>query len=125
MIGYVTLGTNDFAKAAAFYDELLGLLGATRQMDFEDAYIAWGKSMTDPLLSIIKPYNKEPATIGNGVMIALQCPSTEMVDAIYAKALELGAQDEGAAGPRAGNFYCGYFRDMDGNKLNAFCVTQG
>ena len=124
MIGYVTVGTNDFAKAAPFYDGVLGVLGAKRLMDFDDAYIAWGTSMDQPMVSIIKPYNKEPATVGNGVMVSLQCPSKEVVDQVHAKALELGGQDEGAAGPRGETFYAGYFRDLDGNKFNAFCITQ-
>jgi predicted lactoylglutathione lyase len=122
MIGYVTLGTRDYEKAAAFYDELLALLGAKRVMD-EETFIAWGASMEAPALSVVKQCaNGEPATVGNGVMVALAAGSTENVDAIHAKALALGGSDEGAPGLRFGNFYAGYFRDPDGNKLNAFCM---
>jgi catechol 2,3-dioxygenase-like lactoylglutathione lyase family enzyme len=122
MIGYVTLGTNDFGRAAAFYDELLGLIGASRMMEAE-TFIAWGVSPTAPALSITHPFDGNPATVGNGVMIALVVNSTDKVDVIHAKALELGGQDEGAPGPRGdGSFYAGYFRDLDGNKLNAFCM---
>ena len=74
-----------------------------------------------PGLAVAKPYDEKPATVGNGVMIALGMDSTDKVDAVYKKALELGASDEGPPGPRGeGNFYAGYFRDLDGNKLNVF-----
>jgi catechol 2,3-dioxygenase-like lactoylglutathione lyase family enzyme len=122
MIGYVTLGTNNFARAAAFYDALLGELGAKRFMEY-DTFIAWAVSPTQPALSIIKPYDGQPATVGNGVMVALAVDAKEKVDRIYRKAIELGAKDEGPAGPRSDNFYAGYFRDLDGNKLNVFCMT--
>lgn len=119
MVGYVTLGTNDMAASAKFYDALLGTIGAKRLMDSE-SFIAWGTGPGAAMLSIIKPYDQKPATPGNGVMVALQVDSKEKVDALYKKALELGAKDEGAAGPRGAGFYAGYFRDLDGNKLNAF-----
>lgn len=121
MIGYVTLGTNDMQRAAKFYDALLGTIGAKRIMDFE-TFIVWGTNPKLPGLSIIKPYDGKAATVGNGVMVALVMDSKEKVDAVYKKAIELGAKDEGPAGPRGDNFYAGYFRDMDGNKLNVFCT---
>jgi predicted lactoylglutathione lyase len=123
MIGYVTLGTNDMEKAARFYDELLAVMGAKRFMEME-SFIAWAVDPAMPALSVTKPFDGNPATVGNGVMISLAADSPEMVDKIYNKAIELGAQDEGPAGPRGENFYAGYFRDMDGNKLNAFCMIQ-
>ena len=119
MIGYVTLGTNDIKRAAAFYDALLGEIGAKRAMDYE-AFIMWATKPGVPALCVIKPYDKKAATIGNGVMVALAVDSKEKVDKLYKKALELGGTDEGPAGPRSGNFYAGYFRDLDGNKLNFF-----
>jgi predicted lactoylglutathione lyase len=57
-------------------------------------------------------------------MVALMVDSPELVHKVYDKALQLGAADEGAAGPRSDGFYAGYFRDLDGNKLNVFCMTQ-
>jgi catechol 2,3-dioxygenase-like lactoylglutathione lyase family enzyme len=124
MIGYVTLGTNDFERAAAFYDALLGIIGAGRMMETEQ-FIAWGVSPTAPALSVTKPHDGNPATVGNGVMIALVVDSTDKVDALHAKAMELGGADEGAPGPRGDSgFYAGYFRDLDGNKLNAFCMSS-
>ena len=124
MIGYVTLGTNDLERAASFYDELLSLMGAGRFMD-EGTFIAWAVSPDVPAILVTKPYDGKAATVGNGTMVALAVKTTEQVDAIHAKALELSGTDEGAPGPRGDSgFYAGYFRDLDGNKLNAFCMTQ-
>lgn len=122
MIGYVTLGTNDLARACAFYDELFALIGCGRIME-EGQFVAWGSSMEEPGFSITRPFDGQPATVGNGVMVALMMDSTEQVDAVYNKAIELGGTDEGAPGPRGEGFYAGYFRDLDGNKLNAFTLT--
>lgn len=119
MIAYSMFGTNDLEKSAAFYDELFGAIGVNRIMD-TDRSIGWGVSMDKPMFIVTKPENGDPATYGNGTMIALTMPDTASVDKIYNKAIELGAQCEGKAGPRGEQFYCGYFRDPDGNKLNAF-----
>jgi catechol 2,3-dioxygenase-like lactoylglutathione lyase family enzyme len=124
MIGYVTLGTNRFDEAAEFYDGLFAVIGAGRMLE-RDTFIAWGTGMTSPAVSITRPWDGEPATVGNGVMVALVVDSTDKVDALHAKALELGGKDEGAPGLRGNAFYAGYFRDLDGNKLNAFCMTGG
>ena len=123
MIGYVTLGTNDIKRAAAFYDALLGELGAKRWMEYE-TFIVWAISPSVPSLGVIKPYDGKPATVGNGVMVALVVDSKEKVDRIYQKAIALGAKDEGPAGPRGDGFYAGYFRDPDGNKLNCFYMGK-
>ena len=122
MIGYVTLGTNDFDKAATFYDALLGTLGAGRGMELDGRFIAWATGPGAPMLSIIKPYDGNEATVSNGGMTALVVDSHEKVDAVYNKALELGGTCEGKPGLRMDNFYAGYFRDLDGNKLNVFCM---
>ncbi|MCH7817690.1 MAG: VOC family protein [Proteobacteria bacterium] len=123
MIGYVTLGTNDMERGAKFYDELLAELGAKRFMEM-DTFIAWSTGPSAPGLSITKPFDGNAASIGNGVMVALMVDSKDKVDSFHAKALELGAKDEGAVGPRSDTFYAGYFRDLDGNKLNVFCMTE-
>ena len=122
MIGYVTLGTNDLPRAAKFYDALLAEIGARRFME-EERFIAWAVSPQAPSLGICKPFNGQPATAGNGTMVSLVVDSSQKVDRLHAKALELGASDEGPAGPRGETFYAGYFRDLDGNKLNVFCYT--
>jgi predicted lactoylglutathione lyase len=119
MIGYVTIGTNDLPRAAKFYDALLGEVGAKRMMENEQ-FIAWSVRPDKPGLGVTKPFDKKPATAGNGVMVALEAGSAAQVDALHGKALQLGATDEGAPGPRGGGFYAGYFRDLDGNKLNFF-----
>ncbi|MDX1570387.1 MAG: VOC family protein [Xanthomonadales bacterium] len=122
MIGYVTLGSNDIPKASAFYDALLGEIGAGRFME-TDGFVAWTVAPNQPGLCVTRPYDGNPASVGNGTMVALVVDAPEKVDALHAKALELGASDEGAPGPRGDGFYAGYFRDLDGNKLNFFCMT--
>jgi catechol 2,3-dioxygenase-like lactoylglutathione lyase family enzyme len=99
MIGYVTLGTNDLPRAAAFYDALLAEIGAKRLWEFERG-IGWGVSQDQPALGVMRPFDGNPATVGNGVMVALATNSREIGD----------------------GFYAGYFRDPDGNKLAAFCM---
>lgn len=122
MIGYVTLGTNNYDAAAKFYDELLAVIGASRFME-SDRFIAWAVSPTQPSLGIIKPFDGQAATVGNGTMVSLVVNSRDKVDALHAKALALGGKDEGPTGPRGDSgFYAGYFRDLDGNKLNVFCM---
>ena len=122
MIGYTTIGTNDFEKAAAFYDALFETVGCKRTMESE-AFIVWGKKLEDTGFSIVKPYDGKEATVGNGVMIALYAENKEMVEILYKKALELGGTCEGEPGFRGDTFYAAYFRDLDGNKLNAFCMV--
>ena len=121
MIGYVTLGTSDLARAAKFYDALLGEIGAGRFMESE-RFIVWGTGPNAPGIGLIYPHDGKAATVGNGVMVALVVDSPDKVDRLYKKAIELGATDEGPAGPRGEGFYAGYFRDLDGNKLNFFCM---
>jgi catechol 2,3-dioxygenase-like lactoylglutathione lyase family enzyme len=123
MIGYVTIGTNDMARAAKFYDALLAEVGGKRALE-SDRFISWSAGPTSPGIGVIKPFDGNAASVGNGMMVALMCDSPEKVKAVYDKALTLGAKDEGAPGQRWGNFYVGYFRDLDGNKLNAFCMTS-
>ena len=119
MIGYVTLGTNNLPRAAAFYDALLAEIGAKRMME-NDQFVAWSVSPNAPGLGVTQPFDKKAATVGNGVMVALAVDSKAKVDALHRKALQLGGTDEGAPGPRGEGFYAGYFRDLDGNKLNFF-----
>ncbi len=122
MIGYVTLGTNDLARGAAFYDAIARELGVGRFMETEN-FIAWGEPGGAPGIGLTNPYDGKPATIGNGVMVALQAKDRAQVDRLHALAISLGGTDEGAPGPRGNDgFYAGYFRDLDGNKLNAFTM---
>ncbi len=122
MIGYTCVGTNDLERAVNFYGELLGLLGA--QPFFKtDRGVGWGVSSDKPMFSVLKPFDGHSATVGNGSMVALAASSPEQVQALHAKALALGGTDEGAPGPRGKGFYGAYFRDLDGNKLAAFCMA--
>ena len=125
MIGYITLGTNDIEKSGKFYDELFDVLGIGRMME-ADGYVVWGKKDSSAGFSITKPFDGQPATVGNGVMIALEGSSTEEVDKLYKKAMELGATDEGPTGYREEmkGFYAGYFRDLEGNKLCIYYMSM-
>jgi predicted lactoylglutathione lyase len=121
MVGYVTLGSNDLERAVSFYDALLGELGAKQFMN-DGRMVIWGRDMGVGMLAVCTPYDEGRASVGNGVMVALTAEAREGVDRLHAKALELGGSDEGAPGPRGdGRFYGGYFRDLAGNKLCAFC----
>lgn len=122
MIGYIMVGTNDYERALAYYDELLALIGSKRAMDFGTS-TAYGFAK-GPMFCVAQPYDGGKATIGNGSMVALNLSTAEQVNAFHAKALALGGTDEGPAGPRGdGGFYAGYFRDLDGNKICAFTMV--
>lgn len=121
MVGYVTLGTQDLARATAFYDDLLSALDAKHFLK-SDRMVMWGSEGGGAMLALCTPFDGEAATVGNGVMAALSLPSKEAVEKLHARALELGATSEGDPGPRAGGaLYAGYFRDLDGNKLVGYC----
>ena len=122
MIGYVTLGTNNLVRGAKFYDAIAAELGVGRMMETEQ-FIAWGKPGGGAGIGLTKPFDGKPATVGNGVMVALEAQDRAQVDRIYKLALSLGAKDEGAPGQRSEGFYAAYFRDLDGNKLNAFVMA--
>lgn len=126
MIGYVTVGSNDLEKARNFYDNLMPTIGASRIMEFGDNFTMYGTGMGKPGLAVCKPYDGNSATAGNGNMTSIACDSRARVDALHAKAMGLGGSDEGAPGVRGDEgpqaFYGAYFRDLDGNKLAAFCI---
>ncbi|MBV9550285.1 MAG: VOC family protein [Alphaproteobacteria bacterium] len=123
MIGYVTLGTKDLARAAEFYDAIAKDLGTERMMENEK-FIAWGTPGGGAGIGLTYPHNGAPATVGNGVMVALAAKDKAQVDRLYALALSLGGTCEGPPGERGGGFYAAYFRDRDGNKLNAFVMAH-
>ena len=85
-----------------------------------EQFVAWSVKPDSPGLGVTQPFDKKAATVGNGVMVALAVDNKAKVDALHRKALQLGGTDEGAPGPRGEGFYAGYFRDLDGNKLNFF-----
>ena len=120
MLAYATVGTRDLPRAGAFFDTLLAEIGAKRFMEDPGKFIAWGTGQDGAGLGVTVPFDGNPATVGNGCMVALQAGSREQVDRLHARALELGGSDEGAPGQRMEGFYAAYFRDLDGNKLNAY-----
>ena len=124
MIGYVTLGTNDLERAAKFYDPIAAELGTSRMMEFP-GFIAWGAPGGGAGIGLTKPFDGAAATVGNGVMVALEASSRDQIHRLHEIALANGGTCEGPPGPRGDTFYAGYFRDPDGNKLNAFMMERG
>lgn len=124
MIGYVTLGTNDLGRGAPFYDAIAAELGVGRMMEFEN-FIAWGEPGGAPGIGLTRPFDGNAATVGNGVMVALAASDEAQVQRLHALALANGGTCEGPPGPRGEGFYAAYFRDLDGNKLNAFVASGG
>ena len=123
MIGYVTLGTNDREKSAKFYDALCGELGVGRMMENEQ-FIAWGKPDGGAGIGLTKPFDGNAASVGNGVMVALEAKDEGQVQKLYDLALANGGTSEGAPGPRPEyheHYYGAYFRDPEGNKLCVAC----
>lgn len=121
MIGYITLGTNNITKAAEFYDAIFEELGARKVHNY-DRFVSWAVEGSDIFFAIMTPYNQEPASFGNGSMIAIKVLDESVAQGVHAKAMTLGAKNEGDPGIRQANYYCAYFRDLDGNKLNFYCV---
>ncbi len=122
MIAYTLLGTNNAQKSTAFYDALLAEVGGKRAVEVDRVTLYAGADGT-PFFGIAEPADGGSASVGNGCMVALAASSPEEVDRLHAKAMELGATDDGTPGPRENKglaFYAGYFRDPDGNKLNFF-----
>ena len=116
MLGYVTIGTSDFEKARDFYDSLIAEIGGTRVFESPTGqFYGFGEGT---LLGVLKPHDGQPATGGNGTMLAFKVSSPDDVARIYGKAMKLGATDEGEPGPRSDSgFYASYIRDSDGNKI--------
>ena len=123
MIGYATIGTKDMDRAVTFYDALLAEVGA-KQVFGMDRIKFYGTGPDAAMLAICIPYNEEEPHCGNGNMIAIPGGSREGVDSLYAKAMELGATDEGEPGERMPTFYGAYVRDLDGNKLCFFKMQR-
>lgn len=121
MLGYITIGSNELPRATALFDALLAEIGAQRAWASDEG-VCWS-TRRGAALAVMKPFNGQPATPGNGNMAAISVKSKEDVDRVYAKAIALGCADEGPAGPRSDSFYAGYFRDLDGNKLCVFHMT--
>jgi catechol 2,3-dioxygenase-like lactoylglutathione lyase family enzyme len=121
IFSHVTVGTNDLARARAFYDAVLAPLGYKRVKDFGDRGSCWGEAAEE--FMVLTPADGKPASVANGGTISFEAPSRAAVAAFHAAALAAGGKDEGAVGPRGfwPNAYAGYVRDLDGNKLAAYC----
>ncbi|MCF6433454.1 MULTISPECIES: VOC family protein [unclassified Leisingera] len=125
MIGYVTIGTNNLDRAIEFYDALLATIRIQRLWRHGDM-AAWGPSRSETALCLARPFDGLKAGTGNGVMVALKVENEQQVGALHSKAIELGGRNEGSPGPRGEHgVYASYFRDLDGNKLNAYIPAQG
>lgn len=126
MLGYTMYGTNDLERAKTFYDALFQTVGIGRLMEFPTGAIAYGTGWDKPMFAIGTPYDGQPATVGNGAMMALAMDSRAKVDALHAAACANGGRCDGPPGVRGEEgpqaFYGAYFRDPDGNKFCAFRV---
>jgi catechol 2,3-dioxygenase-like lactoylglutathione lyase family enzyme len=131
MIGYTMIGTNNLGRAAHFYDSLFAMIGMGRAIEWQDSYVMWGQIWSGPMFGVTLTYNGNPATVGNGVMIALPLADIATVDSFHAEAVRLGAQNDGAPGCRGDAtgmpgfiFYAAYFLDLDGNKICAYSLRR-
>ena len=117
-LDYSTVGSNNLEEAKAFYDALLGSIGMEPMFEHPSG----GRLYTSDagLFGVLGPYDGQAATVGNGTMVGFSFDSNEEVDAFHAKALDLGATDDGAPGDRAPKAYFSYFRELDGNKICAY-----
>ena len=119
MLSYALVGSNNLEAAKNFYDQLFAVMDIPKLSEHPSGGRLYGK-MGETMFGVVGTFNKEPATFGNGTMIAWACKDRAQVDQVYNKAIELGGTCEGAPGlrgPAEYNMYFGYFRDLDGNKI--------
>jgi catechol 2,3-dioxygenase-like lactoylglutathione lyase family enzyme len=123
MYSHTTIGANDLVRARTFYDAVLAPLGL--EVRFSDAdMVGYGQKGGQPQFLVVRPFDGQKPSVGNGAMIALLAPRRALVDACHAAALEQGGADEGVPGLRLHyhpHYYGAYFRDLDGNKI---CVCS-
>ena len=124
MFAFITIGTNNLKKSAQFYDELLKILGIVRVIQ-DERYVGYSKEDNLEIIEfyIMCPFDKKEATLGNGTMISFDGKTPEKVNEFHQKALKIGATNEGFPGPRHGEDYYAYIRDLDSNKICAFAAT--
>ncbi|MBU6266651.1 MAG: VOC family protein [Sphingomonadales bacterium] len=120
-LAHVTFGCADLPRGAAFYDAVMAEFGGARTFAHDTA-IGWAFAEGGPSIGICYPFDKQPASQGNGTMFAIMAADEDQVRRVHAAALANGGSCEGPPGLRANGFYAAYYRDPDGNKLNAFCV---
>jgi catechol 2,3-dioxygenase-like lactoylglutathione lyase family enzyme len=125
MLHHVSVGVSDVGRAAQFYDAALGALGYKRVMEFMPYAIGYGTR--SPVLWVQIPNDRNAASVGNGVHIALNAATKNAVHAFHRAALEAGGTDDGQPGPRAEyspDYYGAFVRDLDGNKIEAVLVKM-
>jgi catechol 2,3-dioxygenase-like lactoylglutathione lyase family enzyme len=123
-VDYIMIGTNDLARAKAFYDAVFPAFGGQMEVDYSPHAVCY-RFRNDTRAWLAMPHNKEPAVPGNGSMPGFRCASVEEVNAAHAAALAQGGANEGDPGPRPlyGPDFCGaYVRDLDGNKMSFICT---
>ena len=121
MFSFITIGTNNLEKSANFYSKILKPLKIKKTLKHERYYgYSRERTLNKIELYLIKPHNKKKATVGNGTMITFRANSKKEVNDFYNIGIKLGAQNEGAPGPRHGKDYYAYLRDLDGNKICVF-----
>lgn len=128
IVSHISLGTNDYPRAKAFYERVLATVGARLLVEHDGAVAAFGKQY--PEFWIGRPHDGAAATVGNGVHMGFNAASKAEVEAFHAEALAAGATDDGAPGPReeyGAPYYGCFVRDLDGNKIEAsfWDFTQG
>jgi catechol 2,3-dioxygenase-like lactoylglutathione lyase family enzyme len=123
MINYVMVGSNRFEEAVAFYEAILIAMGATR-VGGTERYMAWGWGIGTPMFIVTRPFDGQPANVGNGCMVAFDVDSPATVDKLHAQVLSMGGTTEGDPGPRGEHIYAAYWRDLDGNKCNFICYPK-
>lgn len=126
LLHHVSVGVADVGRAAQFYDAALGALGYKRVMEFLPYAIGYGTRA--PELWVQIPNDRNAASVGNGVHIALNAPSKNAIQAFYRAAIEAGGTDDGAPGPRedySPDYYGAFVRDLDGNKIEAVLIANG
>jgi catechol 2,3-dioxygenase-like lactoylglutathione lyase family enzyme len=127
MISYVSVGADDIAQAKRFYSAFLPALGYAYSEGPEGlSYVLpvpQGQLPVQPDFYVKPPFNGCPASAGNGSMVAFEAQDQAQVRALHAAALVAGGSNEGAPGFRetyGPNFYVGYLRDPQGNKIALF-----
>ena len=119
ILSHVSIGTNDFDRAVAFYESALATLGC-RRVSAHPGAVAFGKAF--PEFWVQTPIDGAPAAVGNGTHVGFIAPTREAVDAFHAAALRAGATDDGPPGPRphyGAPYYGCFVRDPDGHKIEA------
>jgi catechol 2,3-dioxygenase-like lactoylglutathione lyase family enzyme len=119
-LNYLMIGSNDLARSRTFYDAVMAEIGGVIDADYPGFAFSY-KFADGGRVWIAPPNNKEAAVPGNGMMPGFGVSSPDIVRAAHAAALAQGGTNEGDPGPRpqyGPDFFGGYVRDPDGNKMS-------